>query len=161
VIPERFAVIVVDPELKEEPVASPCDPEALPIVAIVVFEETQLTDVVRFCELLSEKVPVAENCWFVPIRILAERGAMLIETSVGGLIVSAAALELIPERLAVIFVVPSAIDEANPFEPAVLLMVAMFAFDEPQVTDEVMSCVDRSVNVPMAINCWVAPRGIP
>ena len=63
-IPEKFAVIVVKPVLKKGLVeASPCEPGVLLMVAIVVSEDTQVTDVVKFCELPSAKIPVAENCW--------------------------------------------------------------------------------------------------
>jgi hypothetical protein len=160
VIPERFAVIVVEPVLKKEAIASPCELGALLIVAIVVSEDTQLTDVVKFCVLPSVKVPVAENCLTVPMKLLAEMGVTAIDTNSAGVIINVAVFEAIPEKLAVIVVVPSATDVANPFEPDVLLMVATPIFDEPQVTDDVMSCVVWSVKVPVAINCWVSPRAM-
>jgi hypothetical protein len=43
---------------------------------------------------------------------------------------------------AVIVVEPAATDVARPFDPAALLIVAMPVFDEAQVTDAVISCVD-------------------
>jgi hypothetical protein len=39
-----------------------------------------------------------------------------------------------------------------------LLTIAVDAADELQVTTEVTFCVLLSVNVPVAVNCWVAPR---
>jgi hypothetical protein len=65
--------------------------------------------------------------------------------------------EVTPDKLAVIVVVPSTKDVANPFEPAVLLMAATPGLDECQATVAVISCVEASVNVPIAVNCWVFP----
>ena len=42
-------------------------------------------------------------------------------------------------------------------EPAVLLMVAMAAFDEVQVTEAVRILVVLSVYLPVAINCCAVP----
>lgn len=65
--------------------------------------------------------------------------------------------EVTPDKLAVIVVVPTATDVANPIEPAVLLMAATPGLDECQATVAVISCVEASVNVPVAVNCWVFP----
>ena len=54
------ALTVVAPMLKE--LARPLEPAALEMVATAVFEEAQVTKVVKFCVELSEKVPVAVNC---------------------------------------------------------------------------------------------------
>ena len=64
---------------------------------------------------------------------------------------------MIPDKLAVIIVVPSATDVANPIEPAELLIAATPGLDECQATVAVRSCVEASVNVPAAVNCWVFP----
>lgn len=50
---------------------------------------------------------------------------------------------------------------ASPLEPDLLLTVATPLFDEFQVTDEDISCVVRSENEAMAMNCWVVPRTMP
>ncbi len=63
VLPEispNVAVIVVEPTVDE--VASPLKPTALLMVAIPVFEEVQVTDVVRFCAGPAVNIPVAINC---------------------------------------------------------------------------------------------------
>jgi hypothetical protein len=79
VVPEidpDTALIVVDPAstaLANPPVA---------IVAIDVREEPQLTDVVRFCVELSEKVPVAVNCWVSPTAMLGPEGVTDMDTRV-------------------------------------------------------------------------------
>ena len=54
------AVICDDPAAT--PVASPCVPAVLLMVAKFVFAELHVTDVVRSCVLLSLNVPVAVNC---------------------------------------------------------------------------------------------------
>jgi hypothetical protein len=74
--------------------------------------------------------------------------------------VSVAAFEVIPEKFAVIVVVPSARDVASPFEPGVLLMVATPVSEEFQVTDDVRSSVVLSEKVPVAMNGWVCPRAM-
>ena len=54
------AVIVVDPGATEE--ARPFNPDALEMVAVLVFDELQVADVVKFWVLESLNVPVAANC---------------------------------------------------------------------------------------------------
>ncbi len=75
-----------------------------------------------------------------------------MDTSTVGVIVKVALFEVIPEKLAVMVVVPSALDVANPLEPDVLLIVATPVFEEFQITNDDKSCVESSVNVPMAMN---------
>jgi hypothetical protein len=126
-----------------------------------ISEETQLTNVVKSFKLPSEKVPVAKNgAKAVPMGTLAEAGATVMDTSSTGVIVKVALSEVIPEKLAVIVVVPSEWDVASPFEPDVLLIVATPESKEFQVTNDVKSCLELSVNVPVAMNCWVCPRAI-
>src|SRR6266567_4036656 len=81
-IPPNVAVIVVVPAPTEA--ASPFAPCVLLMVATAVAEEPHVTSVVRFCVVLSEKVPVAVNCWLVPLAMEAVAGVTAIETSVGG-----------------------------------------------------------------------------
>ena len=55
-IPKMFpeiAVMVVDP-IVSKAVTIPCEPGALLTVAIVVFDEVQVTNVVMFCPMLLE-----------------------------------------------------------------------------------------------------------
>ena len=79
-MPPDAAVIVVEPAVAA--VAIPLDPAALLMVATAVTDEVQVTDVVRFCVLLSEKVPVAVNCCTVPLAIEGLVGVREMETSV-------------------------------------------------------------------------------
>ena len=135
------------------------------IVAALVFDESHVADVVKSCKLLSEKVPVAKNCIEV-FRVMPAimgggfSGVTRMETSCEGVTVSVAPVDVLPPRLAVITVVPSAFDVASPFEPAVLLTTATALFDELQVAVAVMSCFDASVKVPTALYCWIFPSGM-
>jgi len=94
------------------------------------------------------------------VVILADAGVTTMDTNSAAVIVNVAVLEVIPEKFALIVVVPSERDVARPFEPDVLLTVATPICDELQVTEDVISCVVLSVNVPVAINCWVFPRAM-
>ncbi|MFA6008871.1 MAG: hypothetical protein WC799_02730 [Desulfobacteraceae bacterium] len=79
-IPETLpevAVIVVDPVVTvvtKPPVA---------IVATAVLSEFQVTEVVRSFVVLSEKVPVAFNCWVAPNAIFGLAGVTVIVERVG------------------------------------------------------------------------------
>ena len=105
------------------------------IVAIVVSEEFQVTDVVKSCVLLSEKRPVAVNGRVVPRNKSAEAGEISIDSSTACVTVSVVDPEMLPE-VAVIVVEPVSTDVASPFGPDILLMVAILVFDEFQITDE-------------------------
>ncbi len=156
VIPDKLAVILVDSRRKK--VSS-----AFPVLLMGIFEfvESHLTDVVKTCVLPSVKVPVALNCAeLLPLEreTETEAGSTVIDTNTAEVIVKTALFDVIPEKLAVMVVVPSALDVASPFEPDVLLIVATPVFEEFQVTNDDKSCLELSVNVPMAMNCWVCPR---
>jgi hypothetical protein len=56
-------------------------------------------------------------------------------------------------RLAVIVVVPTATELADPALPPALLIVAVSGLLEFQVTAVLRSCVVLSENVPVAVNC--------
>ena len=130
------------------------------MVATNACEEDHVTDVVKFCVLKSEKVPVAENgtTKVVPRGTLTDAGVTLMDTSSAGVTVSEALFEVTPERLAVMVVVPSAWDLASPFEPVTLLIIATAVSEEFQVTDDVMLSWVPSEKVPVAINCRGSPR---
>jgi hypothetical protein len=57
------------------------------IVATVVVTELQVAVPVKFCVELSEKVPVAVNCCFVPFAIEGFAGVTAIDTSVAAVTV--------------------------------------------------------------------------
>lgn len=78
-VPEMLpdvARIVVMPEAKE--VARPV---VAMIVATPVFDEVQVTAVVRSCVELSEYLPLAQNCWVVAIAMEGAAGVTVMETS--------------------------------------------------------------------------------
>jgi hypothetical protein len=135
------ALMMVEPAATE--IADPFDPAALLIVATVVFEELQVTEAVRSWVESSEKVPMAENCCFVPFAMLGLDGAIASDTSVAGFTVSVVDPETFA-AVAVISVDPATAEVARPMEPALLLMVATVALEELQVTDAVRSCVESS-----------------
>jgi hypothetical protein len=132
------------------------EPVALLIVAMPVLDELQATVVVRFCVELSEKVPVAVNCWVVPLAVLGLVGVIARDTSVACVTVRVVDPDMLPDA-AVIVVEPAATEAANPLEPAALLIVAMPVLDELQATVVVRFCVELSEKVPVAVNCWVVP----
>jgi len=66
----------------DEPPATPdANPDAA-MVATVVFDEVHVTELVRFCVLASENVPVAVNCCVAPAAIDGFAGVTAIEVSV-------------------------------------------------------------------------------
>jgi hypothetical protein len=67
-------------------------------------------------------------------------GEIAMNTSIAGVTVRAVDPDMLPD-VAVIVVEPVAMAEANPFEPAALLIVAAARADELQVTAVVRSCV--------------------
>ena len=160
-IPNKVAEILIEIGLKgklKDAVARPWEPCALLMVAIVVSEDAQVTDVVRSCVLLSEKCPVAKYCRVEPIKIEGgETECISIDSSTIGVTVSVVDPEMLPD-VAEIVVEPAATVVASPLEPVRLLMVAILVFEEFHVTDEVISCVEVSEKVPMATNCLVVPR---
>ena len=74
-MPLTTAVIVVVPMLASA-VARPCDPAALPTLAILVFDEFHVADVVTFRILPFEKVPRAVSCVIVAGAMLWLAGVM-------------------------------------------------------------------------------------
>jgi hypothetical protein len=131
-------------------VANPCEPAALLIVATVPTLELQVTDVVRFRVLLSEKVPVAVNCWVTSSAIEGAEGVTARETSVAEVTVRPVEPLTLP-KVAVMVVEPTAKPLANPWLPATLLMLATVAALELHSTAVVTSCVLPSVYVPTAL----------
>jgi hypothetical protein len=75
-------------------------------------------------------------------------GVTARETSVAGVTVMLVDVDTVPE-VAVIVAGPGATEAANPE----VLIVATPVLDELQATDEVMSCVVLSENVPVVVNC--------
>ena len=81
-VPDAAWMVVVPPT---KAVANP-EP---PIVAAAVLDEVQLTVLVRFCVLLSLKVPVAVNCCVPPAATDGYAGVTWIETKAGPIVIAA------------------------------------------------------------------------
>jgi hypothetical protein len=58
-------------------------PEAL-MVATLVFEDVQITELVRFCLVPSLNDPSAMNCWFCPAPIEGFVGVIASDDKLGG-----------------------------------------------------------------------------
>jgi hypothetical protein len=124
-------------EIADGPVPTPVARPAGLIVAAAVTEEFQLTVLVRSCVLLSLNVPVAVNCWVVPLAIDGLLGATAIETNVAAVTASVAALLVTPPDIAVMLDVPVATPVAKPAE----LIVATEGAAEFHVAIAVRFCV--------------------
>jgi hypothetical protein len=152
-------VSTVEPEIDDDvavmvevptpaPVASP---DAL-IVAVAVVPELHVTVPVKFCVEPSLKVPVAVNCWVLPLVIDGFAGVTAIDCNVAAVTVSNVE-PLMDDDVAVIVEVPTPAPEASP----AALIVAVAVVPELQVTLDVRFCVVPSLKVPVAVNCWVLP----
>lgn len=96
-----------------------------------------------FWVLPSVKVPVAENCCFVPSAMDGADGVTAIDASMADVTVRVVDPAIGPEA-AEIVVVPGATLVANPRVPAALLIVATAAALDVHCTVPVMSCVVAS-----------------
>ena len=76
----------------------------------------------------------------MPVAVLGLVGVIAMDTSNAGVTVRAVDPDMLPD-VAVIVVEPVATEEADPLEPAALLIVAATRADELQVTAVVRSCV--------------------
>lgn len=119
-------------------VTRPLEWKAFLISAILLFEDFQVTWVVRSLGEESEKVPIAVNCWVAPMEIVALLGVivMVFRVTVATVRVTETELVTVPDT-AVMTVVPAPTDVASPLVTPALLMVATAPFDEFQVTSAV------------------------
>ncbi len=106
---------------------------------------------------VSEKVPVAVNCWLVPGARLWPVGVSAIDTRAAGVTVKVIAGEVTLPSAAVIWVVPAVTGCVTPAVPAALLMVATAGLVEVQVTWVVRFCVELSEYVPVAVKVSLLP----
>ena len=86
----KFVEPLIEPEVAEIvvlPVLAPVASPPLVIVAAAVFVEPHVTELVRFCVLLSLEVPVAVNCRVAPFEIEPFAGVTAIETNTGAVTV--------------------------------------------------------------------------
>ncbi len=151
VLPETVPEVAVMVELPAPmTVARPL----LLMVATDVVEEFQVTCAVISWVVPSENVPVAVNCWVTPPGMIGLAGVTAMEDKVPEVTVRVALPEIVPE-VAVMVAVPAAMAVARPL----LLMLATDVSEELQVTCPVISPLGPIENVPVAVNCWVAPTG--
>jgi hypothetical protein len=138
--PDRVNVISVSPTALA--VANPVEE----IVAIFVFELDQFTaDVIREVTPF-ENVPVALNNRVAPtVKLSGEAGVIATEDNVAT--DKMAGWLVIPDKAAVILVFPAANPVANPVEEMEAIVLSELA----QVTFEVMSAVEPSKYVPVAV----------
>ena len=148
-IDDDVAVIV------EVPTPAPVARPAALIVAVVVVPDDHVTVLVRFCVVPSLNVPVAVNCCVAPLAIDGFAGVTAIDCSVAAVTVSKVEPLIAPD-VALIVEVPTPAPVARP----AALMVAVAVVPEDQVTLDVRFCVVPSLNVPVAMNCCVAPLAI-
>jgi hypothetical protein len=154
VLPESAAEMVVVPTARV--VARPFEPAASETVAVLTSDDDQVTWSVMSCVVLSEYVPVAVNCWVLPLATDGLGGVRAMDSSVAAVTVRPVE-PVLPDSAAEMVVVPTARAVARPFEPAASETVAVLTSEDDQVTWSVMSCVVPSAYVPVAVNCWVVP----
>jgi hypothetical protein len=107
-----------------------------PAMLATVEDEVQVTELVRSCALPSLYVPVAVNCWLVPLAIDALPGLTDIDTNTGDVTAKLVEPVIVPE-VAVIIVLPGLTLVASPL----LLTVAIVVADEVQVAVLVRFCL--------------------
>ncbi len=117
--------------------------------------ELHVTVLVRFCVVPSLNVPVAVNCCVAPLAIDGFAGVTAIDCNVAAVTVRVVEPLIAPD-VALIVEVPTPAPVARP----AALMVAVAVVPEDQVTLDVRFCVVPSLNVPVAVNCCVAPLAI-
>jgi hypothetical protein len=148
-VPEILPLVAVIVELPTERACA--RPVAL-IVATAGTDDVQVTEAVRFCVLLSLKVPVAVNCWVCPAGTLIGLGVTAMDCKVAAVTVSVV-LPLMAPEVAETVDEPTLAPVARP--PAVIVATEVIA--ETHVTVPVKFCVLLSLKVPVAVNCCVRP----
>jgi hypothetical protein len=94
----QVAVMVAVPVPAPTVVTSP----PLLTAAKEVFEDAQVRSPLKFWVVLSEKVPVAVNCWLVPAATLGIGGVRAIETKTAGVTVTVKLEDTAPQTLGVV-----------------------------------------------------------
>lgn len=125
------------------------------IVATDVFDELQVTCTVISSVVPSEYVPMAVNCWLTPTGRLGATGVTAREDKVAAVTVRVVLPEM-PPWVAVMVAAPTVTAVARPL----LLIVATEVLDEVQMTCVVISRLVPSEYVPVAVNCWLTPKGV-
>src|SRR5713226_8643154 len=137
-------------EIVDVPVPTLLPRPVLLIVATLGVAEAH-TALLSTCVELSLNVPVAVNCCAAPLATDGFAGVTAIDTSTAGVTVSSVEPVMLP-LVAEIVDVPVPTLVARP----VLLIVATPRVAEAH-TALLSACVELSLNVPVAVNCCVAP----
>ena len=124
------------------------------MVAAAELDELHSTEPVMSCVLVSVKVPVAVNCFVVPMAMLGLAGVTAIETRVA-LVTVSEVVPLTEPDAAVMVAGPGPVLVARPEA----LMEATFTLEEDQII-EGNCCVLPSSKSPVAVNCCVVPSAI-
>ena len=149
VTPPKVAVIA------EVPAATPvARPVFNPTSATVGVPEFQVADAVTLMDEPSLYDAVATNCCVTPIATVAGVGkdTTEIDVNVAAVTVKVAAGDVFPPKVAVMAEVPEATPVAMPVADTI---VATLGVPEVQLDDAVTSRDVPSLNVAVAINCWV------
>ena len=141
--PVKLAVIAVIPTARVE--ARPWLPAAFEMVATEGVAEVQVTWLVRFGRRAVGVGPRGGELLVRPLATDGFTGASAIEVSAAAVTVSVSLGLVIPLRVAVIAVVPTARVEARPWLPDALEMVATDGVADAQVTWLVRSAFEPSV----------------
>lgn len=100
----------------------------------------------------SLKVSNRVYFWVAEAGIVTSGGVTLSDTGVAALTVNAAVLESVP-NVAVMFTVPTALPVASPLVGAVEETIAVEVFAEVQIAAAVLSIIEPSLNVSVAVYC--------
>jgi len=155
-VPIVKVVVPVTPDADAEMVTVPAFlPCAMPderIDARLGFDDFHEIPLRLVATLPSLNVPVAVSFTDVPFEIRGLTGVIAIETKVAFETVSPVE-PLTEPKSALMVVLPVATLDASPCA----VMVADVGLKDVHTTDAVMSSVDESLNVPVAVNCLVVP----
>jgi hypothetical protein len=148
--PFSVAEIVVLPAAK--PVNCPAVPKVLLTVARTGFATLHWTDVVTFCVLPSVKAAVALKLCDCPIARVTDAGVIEIDTTCAGVTLMLKVADTAP-LVPVIVASPAASALTRPLA----LTFATLGADDVQFSVEVTFCVLPSLNVAVAVSCWLVP----
>jgi hypothetical protein len=130
-------------------------------VAAAGFEEVQVRSAFRSCVEVSEKVPVAVNCWLVPGAMLGAGGVSAIDIRLAGVTVTVMVAEAEPHTLAtaqVPLIVAVPVPTALIMPP--LLTVATDGSEEDQVRSMLTSAGLLLLDKAVALSCVDVPFAI-
>jgi hypothetical protein len=151
--------VIVDLPTAPPKLANPLERPTSDISATDWFDDCQVAEDVRFVVVPSEINPIAVNCCTTENERLMTglEGEIAIDTSTGAVTVRVARFDVMPDKAAVMVVVPCASVLTSPRVPVALLTVATWVFDDDQVAEAVTSCDVPSEKAPVAVYCSLFP----